>query len=138
MKKVFVDTDYWVAILNPQELLHPKAKAISAGLANSRFVTSEMVLTELLAFYCVKGERLREAAASLIERMRQNPNMTIIPQTSAQFQEALVVYRQYRDKEWSLTDCASIQIMREQFITHALSHDQHFEQAGFRALLRTD
>jgi predicted nucleic acid-binding protein len=70
--------------------------------------------------------------------MRQNPNMTIVPQTSAQFQEALAVYRQYRDKEWSLTDCASIQIMREQSITDALSHDQHFEQAGFRALLRTD
>jgi predicted nucleic acid-binding protein len=138
MKKVFADTDYWVAILNPQEQLHPKAKSISAGLASNRFVTSEMVLTELLAFYCVKGERLREAAVSLIERMRQNPNMTIVPQTSAQFQEALAVYRQYRDKEWSLTDCASIQIMREQSITDALSHDQHFEQAGFRALLRTD
>ena len=136
MKSVFADTDYWVAILNPHEQLHPKAKSASARLANVRLVTSEMVLTELLAFYSVKGERLRDGAVTLIERMRQNPNVTIVPQTSAQFQESLAVYKQYRDKEWSLTDCASILIMREESITEALSHDQHFEQAGFHALLR--
>jgi predicted nucleic acid-binding protein len=136
MKRVFADADYWVAILNPHEQLNPKARSASARLTNARLVTSEMVLTELLAFYSQKGEQFRDGAVSLIERMRQNPNVTIVPQTSAQFQGALAIYKQYRDKEWSLTDCASILIMREQSITEALSHDQHFEQAGFQALLR--
>jgi predicted nucleic acid-binding protein len=136
MKKVFADADYWVAMLNPQEQLHTRAKAASARMANARLVTSEMVLTELLAFYSEKGGRLRDGAVTLIERMRQNPNVTVVLQTSAQFQEALAIYRQYHDKEWSLTDCASILIMREESITEALSHDQHFEQAGFHALLR--
>jgi predicted nucleic acid-binding protein len=40
------------------------------------------------------------------------------------------------DKEWSLTDCASFEIMRERGLTEALAHDQHFVQAGFVALLR--
>ena len=136
MKKIFADADYWVAILNPREQLHRKAKSASASLAKDRLVTSEMVLTEMLAFYSNKGGRLRDSAVTLVKRMRQNPNVTIVPQTSAQFQEALALYKQYRDKEWSLTDCASILIMREESITDALSHDQHFEQAGLHALLR--
>ena len=40
------------------------------------------------------------------------------------------------DKEWSLTDCASFLVMQGKGIQDALTHDHHFEQMGFRALLR--
>lgn len=40
------------------------------------------------------------------------------------------------DKGWSLTDCASCLIMNADSINEALTHDRHFEQMGFRALLR--
>jgi predicted nucleic acid-binding protein len=43
-----------------------------------------------------------------------------------------------QDKEWSLTDCISFLLMRERGIHEALTHDHHFEQAGFVALLRSD
>jgi hypothetical protein len=39
------------------------------------------------------------------------------------------------DKDWSLTDCISIEVMAERGITDALTGDHHFLQAGFRALL---
>ena len=35
-----------------------------------------------------------------------------------------------------LTDCISFVVMEERGITDALAYDQHFVQAGFRALLR--
>ena len=40
------------------------------------------------------------------------------------------------DKEWSLTDCASFDVMRERKLVDALVYDKHFEQAGFVPLLR--
>jgi predicted nucleic acid-binding protein len=40
------------------------------------------------------------------------------------------------DKEWTLTDCSSILVMRERGLTDVLSADRHFEQAGFHALLK--
>ncbi len=40
------------------------------------------------------------------------------------------------DKDWSLTDCISFVVMEEHGITDALTGDHHFEQAGFRALLK--
>jgi predicted nucleic acid-binding protein len=39
-------------------------------------------------------------------------------------------------KDWSHTDCASFLIMEEEGIEAALTHDPHFTQAGFQALLR--
>jgi len=48
----------------------------------------------------------------------------------------LKFYHQHADKKWTLTDCVSFVIMREQNVTDALTGDKHFEQAGFVALLK--
>jgi len=42
------------------------------------------------------------------------------------------------DKEWGLIDCVSFIVMQERGLTNALTTDEHFEQAGFRALLRPE
>jgi uncharacterized protein len=60
----------------------------------------------------------------------------VVAQTSIQFREALELFASRADKEWSLTDCASFNLMRERGVSEALAHDHHFEQAGFVALLR--
>jgi predicted nucleic acid-binding protein len=43
---------------------------------------------------------------------------------------------EYADKRWTLTDCVSFVIMRERYVSEALTGDKHFEQAGFVALLK--
>jgi uncharacterized protein len=136
VRKVFADAGYWVAIVNPHDDLHDKALEVSRSLGPHLIVTSEMVLSEVAAYFSERGPRLRQAAADLIRSIRANPNSRIIPQTSLQFQDALALYEQSSDKEWSLTDCSSFLIMRELEITEALAHDKHFEQAGLVALLR--
>jgi len=42
------------------------------------------------------------------------------------------------DKEWGMTDCISFIVMEDHGLTDALTADEHFQQAGFRALLRED
>jgi hypothetical protein len=37
---------------------------------------------------------------------------------------------QYRDKDFSFTDCTSLAVMRELRLTQGLSTDQHFDQMG--------
>ncbi len=136
MRKVFADADYLIAQLNPKEQLHDKAKAVSQAFGEVRIVTSEMVLAEVLTFYADAGANLREAAASVVLKLCGNPNVNVIPQTSLQFQEALSFYRKRPDKKWSLTDCASFLTMQAEGIHEALTHDEHFQQAGFIPLLR--
>lgn len=136
MRALFADTGYLVALANPEDFLHEKAKQFASSLDSARIVTSEMVLTEVLNYFSERGTSLRQAAIRLIERLRANPTASIVPQTSAQFQEAFFLYASRTDKSWSHTDCASFQIMEREGIAEALTHDRHFEQSGFRALLR--
>jgi uncharacterized protein len=137
MKSVFADADYWIALLHSREELHQRAARVSAELSPVRLVTSEMVLAEVLNALGSRGDTIRATAGQSIDQLRQAPNVTIIPQTSAQFAEALSSYCGHKDKEWSLTDCASFIIMRERGLSEALTRDRHFEQAGFIALLRS-
>jgi predicted nucleic acid-binding protein len=136
MKRIFADTSYWIALLNPHDELHGRAVAVTQSCSDDRIVTTEMILTELLNGFSDRGPRLRAAALKAVNTLRSSPNVTVIPQTSDQFQKALTRYEERIDKDWSLTDCASFLIMEAEGIEAALTYDQHFAQAGFQALLR--
>ncbi len=94
-----------------------------------------MVLAEVLNSFSDAGP-LRHAVSGRCQRLRSTRDVIIVPQTSEQFEGALRRYQQAADKSWSLTDCASFQVMEAEQIQAALTHDQHFAQAGLQALLR--
>jgi predicted nucleic acid-binding protein len=135
MRRLFADSSYWIALLNPKDGLHSKALDVSRVLGLMHIVTSEMVLTEVLNAFARKGEVLRAVGCSLVGQIRSNPNADIVPITSAALQLSITRYCSRGDKTWGLTDCTSFLIMEEQGITEALSADRDFVQAGFRALL---
>ncbi len=136
MRFVFADTGYWVALLNSQDDLHDKAVRLSKTLQPIHIFTSEVVLTEVLNDFSKRGEYFRDLATGLIQNLRSHPNTTIIPQTSQQFDQALLLYTQRKDKQWSHTDCVSFNIMEENGILEALAYDKHFNQAGYTPLMR--
>jgi predicted nucleic acid-binding protein len=94
-----------------------------------------MVLAELLNSFSDAGPS-REAAGEMVQGLRGRRDVKVVPQTSEQFESALRRYQHAVDKRWSLTDCASFQIMEAESVEAALTHDQHFVQRGFQALLR--
>ena len=136
MRVIFADTGYWVAVLNPHDDLHSKAISLSKSLQPIHIVTSEMVLAEVLNDFSDRGNYFRQAAINLMKSLYQSPNITVIAQTSQQFQTALNLYEQRPDKAWSQTDCVSFKIMEEHKILEALAYDKHFAQAGFIPLMR--
>jgi uncharacterized protein len=138
MRHVFADTGYWIAILNPRDQLHDRAKSESARLQQERviLVTSEMVLVEFANYYAERGSWLRRQVAVAIQKIQSDPNLRLIEQTRVLFQSALALFYSRLDKEWSFTDCASVLIMQDYKINAILAYDLHFEQAGFKALLR--
>ncbi len=134
MRQIFADTSYWIGLLNPRDQIHQKAIKITQQLSSVRLMTTEMVLVELLNSF--SDSPFRRAVAGMVRKLRNERNVKIVPQTSEQFENALERYYGADDKSWSLTDCASFQVMEAEQIQAALTHDQHFAQAGFETLLR--
>jgi uncharacterized protein len=135
MRRVFADTSYWIALVNPRDQIHAKAVSVTQEISPVRILTSEMVLAEVLNSFS-DGGPLRHAVGGMVQKLSSNWDVVIVPQTSEQFETALRRYKQAANKSWSLTDCASFQVMEAEQIQAALTHDQHFAQAGFETLLR--
>ena len=136
MRVVFADPCDWVALLNHSDNLHKKAVQLSKPLRPVYIVTSEAVLIEVLNDFSKRGEYFRDLAIELTQNLRSNPNVRIVPQTSEQFEQGLRLYQQRKDKAWSHTDCVSFKIMEDMGISDALAYDKHFEQAGYKPLMR--
>ena len=133
--KVFIDTSFFVALLNSNDSDHPQAVALQIQLTTEKIykITSEYILLEL-------GDglsrlRFRHLASQLISFVYQDSSFEVIPSSTQLFRQSLSLFNERPDKEWSLTDCSSFAIMRQLNLDVALTADHHFQQAGFRALL---
>src|SRR4051794_25432374 len=113
MRTVFADAQYWVALLNDQDQGYPTARAASQALQGETLVTTEEVLTEVLAFFGERGPHLRQLASATVRSISAHPMMRVVPQSHQSFLDGLALYEARPDKGYSLTDCISMNVMRQ-------------------------
>jgi uncharacterized protein len=131
--RVFLDAVFIHALLNRADQYHKQAVELSRQLSDATEIgTTEAVLTEIANSLSSIN---RSGASRFIEEAYRAANIKIVSVDRALFHRALELYRQRPDKLWSLTDCISFVVMREQSLRDALTADHHFEQAGFVALI---
>jgi predicted nucleic acid-binding protein len=136
MRPIFADTFYWAALTSPDDSFYLEAIEFSRRLQPDHIVTSDDVLVEYLAFFAKSDRAIRTQAGHLVSRLLKNSGVIVIPQSRELFLIGLDLYRERPDKGYSLTDCISMQIMRREGLTDALTNDRHFVQEGFKALFR--
>jgi predicted nucleic acid-binding protein len=96
-------------------------------------VTTEAVCWEWLN--AMSGAATRNIAAHGFERVHHDPRIEVVPHSGELSTEAIHLFTARSDKDWSLTDCLSFIVMGRRNIRQALTADNHFEQAGFHAIL---
>jgi uncharacterized protein len=137
MKALFIDTAGWVACADSADTAHGRCcdARDSALEAGQTLVTTDFIVDETLTLV-----RLRlglRAAERWWEQIDKSPRLRWERIDSNRFEKARQLFFQYRDKDFSFTDCTSFIVMRETRLTHALTTDGHFRQAGFQMLPRS-
>jgi len=135
VKKVFADASYWVALLNPHDQLHRRAKQLEGRLKPARLLTTEFVLAEFLNYYAPRRRALRLAASALTRSILVHPHIDVAGSDRELFAAGLALYASRPDNRYSLTDCVSMVVMKKRGAREALTQDQHFRQEGFLTLL---
>jgi predicted nucleic acid-binding protein len=134
MAKLFADSWYYLAMLNPRDSRHAEAKQLSLRRTDP-IVTTYWVLTEVVDAFSQAANRTN--AIALVDALQHDVSVTIVPLEQSVWEAGMQLFRERGDKDWSLTDCISFAVMDDLGIREALTADIHFEQAGFVALFRS-
>src|SRR5574341_1202286 len=112
-RTLFADTFYWVVLIFPRDAFHTAVVSFSRNLRAVRLVTTDEVLAEVLGHFARLGPYWPGKAAALVHDLRSDPDVDVLPQTRADFDAALALYESRPDKDYSLTDCRSMNAMRD-------------------------
>ncbi|MHC5599556.1 MAG: type II toxin-antitoxin system VapC family toxin [Nostoc sp.] len=131
--RLFLDRVFIQAILNQNDQYHQRALVLLPRVKTAREVwLTEAILMEV-------GNALsgfnRQRVVNFIRQCYQTDNLRVVNITSELFELGLSLYESRLDKSWGLVDCLSFVVMQQQGLIDAVTSDQHFIQAGFRALL---
>lgn len=133
MTPLFADSSYYIALLLRSDQSHARAVRLTAAV-DPPVITTAWVLTEVAN--ALSASRWRARFLSLLDDLQVDKDVVIVGPEAESFAQGIELYRNRPDKDWSLTDCISFVVMNREGITQALTADRHFEQAGFKALLK--
>jgi len=128
----FIDTGYVLALVNTADQYHQQARA-TALVVQPPFVTTEAVLVEI--GNALSRIRWRQLGIDTLHDLRTDPDIGVVPVDSALFDRGVTLYSSRTDKEWGVTDCISMVAMQDRNLTHVLTTDRHFEQAGLQSAM---
>lgn len=134
--ELLLDSSYAIALAASSDQLHSRAVELADDIQrhSRRLITTRAVLLEI--GNALSKQRYRAAAVELLSSLESDPTVEIVPFTNDLYLQAFDLFRNRPDKEWGLTDCMSFVVMQTRGVVEALTSDEHFDQAGFRALLR--
>lgn len=129
----FIDTNFITALVNERDELHAKALDLSERFEGQKFLLTDAILLESGN---ALAKRFRTEVIDIIDQFQNSADVEIVRLDPEIFEAGFNLFKQHKDKTWGLVDCISFVVMNERGITEALTFDQHFVQAGFRALMR--
>jgi hypothetical protein len=134
--EVFLDTSYAIALSAPSDKLHRSAIYLAELIEaeGTSLVTTQAVMLDI--GNALSKQLYRPAASALLNSLEADPKVEIVPVSPQLYARAFELYCERPETEWRLIECVSFVVMQTCGITEALTANDHFQQAGFRALLR--
>jgi len=138
MRRIFVDSWGWCAMVNRREEYHELVQDLIVELVEKsvKLYTTNFILDET---YTLIRTRVHHRASvdfhSKLQTMIDGKLVEFIYLTPEIEQDAWAVFERYADKEFSYTDCTSFVVMKQQGIASVITDDHHFRQMRFDTLL---
>lgn len=131
MKRLFVDTGAWYAIVDKKDPDHRHAEHF---LKNNKttLLTTNFVFDETITL--IRSRLGWSVAKDFGERLKKSGFVSIVAVRDADEEKAWEIFLKYKDKDFSYTDCTSFAVMEILKIDIAFSFDRHFQTMKFQVV----
>ena len=135
MRRVFVDTSYWVVVIDARDPWHGAARRAPQKLGRARYITTDTVILETLNAFSACGATMRLHAIASMRALLADRSVEVVEQNRDLLLRGMDLYEKRPDKGYSLTDCISLVVLRDRSLRDVLTTDHHFAQEGFTVLI---
>jgi len=131
MKRLFVDTGAWYALIDKNDPDHKEAASFiknnQTPLLTTNFVFDETVtlLRSRLGWNVAKEFGLK---------LKDSRFVSLISVKDEDEERAWEIFLKYKDKDFSYTDCTSFAVMKRFKMDAAFTFDSHFQTMKFLAV----
>jgi predicted nucleic acid-binding protein len=134
METLFANASFFVAYHNLKDVNHQAARDLVQEFEGRSvlMVTTDYIFDEVMTVLLVKGSK--DLAIRAGRAILQDPTIEILRIDEELFNEAWEIFQNFKDKEWSFTDCTSYVLMKKLDIGTGISFDKHFKQFGVQVM----
>ena len=127
--KLLADTGALLALFNPRDQLHRRAKQFAARERATRFVLTDLIVSETVTRL---RSRLDAAhAADVGAALLHSRRYEVIFVDTRLLEAGLAEMRRFADKRLSLADAVSFSVIRDLALDGAFAFDRDFRDCGF-------
>lgn len=122
--RIFVDSNYFVALQNTEDSLHKKAIKATVRLAeeNAKVVISNLVFLEVVTILSQRaGRKIANAFGS---DLLSSPNIEVLHIGKSLQSDTWEIFKSISKKNISFIDCSILAAMRQQEIDSLLTFDR--------------
>lgn len=131
MKRVFVDTGAWYSLVDRNDPDHtPVAQSLAQW--KGRLLTSNFILDEAVTL--VRYRLGHEPAARLGEVLASGSVARLVRVGGVDEARAWNIFKRYRDKSFSYTDCISFAVCERLGLESAITVDADFRSYGIDSI----
>jgi uncharacterized protein len=124
--EVFVDSNFFIALLNKEDSVHTEAMAISKKLAekNVSYIISNLVFAEIVTVTSMKAGRATAVQGG--EKLLNSSRLQVTYIDESLQKESWDVFQKVDQKNISFVDCSIIAVMRSEGIRQLLTFDKKY------------
>jgi predicted nucleic acid-binding protein len=132
----FVDTNFFVALINEDDDYHDRAEEIYVDILNSKYgklFTSDYVLDEAITVMRVRTKK-HDLAVRVGDMISSTVMIKMIYVIANEVFEALNEYKKHDDKDLTFTDWVLVRQIKGRGYHGIVSFDHHFDQVGIKRI----
>ena len=122
--EIFVDSNFFIALLNSEDSLYEKAKSISKKLAERdvSYVISNLVFLEVITVTSMRSGR--DTAVKGGNNLLQNSRVRLVHVDEELHEKSWKIFQETEGKNVSFIDCSIIAAMKAEDISTLLTFDK--------------
>jgi hypothetical protein len=131
VRGIFIDTSGFYALEDKSDNNHKAAKVFWEKIAQKKaplFIT-DYIFDE--TYTLLRSTLGYEKAIGFGESIKESTVVQVVQVDEEVQEEAWKIAKNYKDKDFSFTDCTSFVVMKNMGLKEAFSFDRHFKEYGF-------